>query len=115
MGKMGKTITFNDFLKVDMRIGKIIDVKDFPEAQKPAYKLLIDFGKLGVKKSSAQITRRYSKEQLLGRQVVAVVNFPPKQIANFVSEVLVLGAVAKNNDVILLKPDEDVGLGDRIA
>lgn len=112
---MGKTISFDDFLKVDMRIGKIIKVENFPEAQKPAYKLTIDFGKLGIKKSSAQITRRYTKEQLHGRQVVAVVNFPPKQIANFVSEVLVLGAVTKNNEVVLLKPDEDVELGDKIA
>jgi len=112
---MGKTISFEDFLKVDMRIGKIINVENFPEAQKPAYKLTIDFGKLGVKKSSAQITKRYTKEQLLGRQVVAVVNFPPKQIANFVSEALVLGAVTKNNEVVLLKPDEDVELGDKIA
>ncbi len=112
---MGKTIRYEDFLKVDMRIGKIVSVEDFPEAKKPAYKLIVDFGKLGVKKSSAQITRRYTKEKLVGRQVVAVVNFPPKQIANFVSEVLVLGAVTKNDDVILLRPDEDVELGEKIA
>jgi len=112
---LDRTISFGDFLKVDMRVGKVIIVEDFPEAQKLAYKLTIDFGKLGVKKSSAQITKRYTKEQLLGRQVVAVVNFPPKQIANFVSEVLVLGAVTKNHEVILLKPDEDVELGDKIA
>ena len=112
---MVKNISFEDFLKVDMRVGRVTKIEDFPEAQKPAYKLTIDFGKLGVKKSSAQITKRYGKEHLLGRQVVAVVNFPPRQIANFVSEVLVLGAVTKNNDVILLKPDEDVELGDRIA
>lgn len=112
---MSKTIRYEDFLKVDMRIGKIVSVEDFPEAKKPAYKLIVDFGKLGVKKSSAQITRRYTKEKLVGRQVVAVVNFPPKQIANFVSEVLVLGAVTKNDDVILLRPDEDVELGEKIA
>jgi tRNA-binding protein len=112
---MVKTITFEDFLRVEMRVGKIIKVEDFPEAQKPAYKLTIDLGKLGIKKSSAQITKRYTKEQLLGRQVVTVVNFPPKQIADFVSEVLVLGAVTGDNDVILLKPDEDVELGGRIA
>lgn len=112
---MGKTISYEDFLKVDMRIGKIVSVEDFPEAKKPAYKLIVDFGKLGVRKSSAQITRRYTKEKLVGRQVVAVVNFPPKQIANFVSEVLVLGAVTKNDDVILLRPDEDVELGEKIA
>jgi len=98
-----------------MRVGKVAKVEDFPEAQKPAYRLTIDFGKWGVKKSSAQITKRYTKEQLLGRQVVAVVNFPPKQIANFVSEVLVLGAVTKNNEVVLLKPDKEVELGDKIA
>jgi tRNA-binding protein len=112
---MVKTITVEDFLKVEMRVGKIIKVEDFPEAQKRAYKLTIDFGKLGIKKSSAHITKRYMKEQLPGRQVVAVVNFPLKQIANFVSEVLVLGAATGGNDVILLKPDEDVQLGDRIA
>jgi len=112
---MGKTISFDDFLKVDMRIGKIIRVEDFPEAHKPAYKLMIDFGKLGVKKSSAQITQRYTKKQLFGRLVVAVVNFPPKQIASFVSEVLVLGAVTKNQEVVLLEPDDGVDLGDRIA
>ena len=112
---MVKNISFEDFLKVDMRVGRVTKIEDFPEAQKSAYKLTIDFGKLGVKKSSAQITKRYAKEHLLGRQVVGVVNFPPKQIANFVSEVLVLGAVTKNNEVILLKPDEDAELGDRIA
>jgi len=112
---MGKTISFEEFLKVDIRVGRILTAEDFPEARKPAYKLTIDFGKLGVKKSSAQITQRYAKEQLLGRQVVAVVNFPPKQIADFISEVLVLGAVTKNNEVVLLKPDQDVELGDRIA
>src|SRR3972149_7116971 len=112
---MGKAISFDDFLRVDMRVGRIIKVEGFPETHKPAYKLVIDFGKLGVKKSSAPITQRYTKEQLLGRLVVAVVNFPPKQIASFVSEVLVLGAVTKNHEVVLLKPDENVDLGDKIA
>ena len=112
---MTKTISLEDFLKVDIRVGKIVDAEDFPEARKPAYKLIIDFGSLGRKRSSAQVTRRYSKEQLIGRQVVAVVNFPPKKIANFKSEVLVLGAVNKQGDVILLKPDEPTELGDRIA
>jgi len=112
---VAKTISIDDFQKVNIRVGKIVKVEDFPEARKPAYKLLIDFGPLGIKNSSAQITKRYSKEQLIGRQVVAVVNFPPKQIANFISEVLVLGAVTRQGDVILLKPDEHVGLGDRVA
>jgi tRNA-binding protein len=112
---MTKTISLEDFLKVDIRVGKIIKVEDFPESRKPAYKLTVDFGPLGIKRSSAQITKRYRKEQLVGRQIVAVVNFPPKQIGNFISEVLVLGAVTKQGDVILLKPDEDVALGDRIA
>ena len=112
---MGKKISFDDFLKVDIRVGKIIKAEDFPEARKPAYKLMIDFGEVGIKRSSAQITKTYSKEELVGRQVVAVVNFPSKQIANFVSEVLVLGAITKESDVILLKPDREVGLGDRIA
>jgi len=98
-----------------MRVGKIVKVEDFPEARKPAYKLTIDFGELGVKMSSAQVTQRYRKDHLLGRQVVAVVNFPPKQIANFVSEVLVLGAITKNNEVVLLRPDENVEPGDKIA
>lgn len=110
-----RKISFDDFLKVDIRVGKIIRVEDFPEARKLAYKLMIDFGELGIKRSSAQITKTYSKEELVGQQVVAVVNFPPKQIANFVSEVLILGAITKNGDVILLKPDREVGLGDRIA
>jgi len=112
---MGKKISFDDFLKVDIRVGKIIKAEDFPEARKPAYKLMIDFGELGIKKSSAQITKTYSKEELVGRQVVAVVNFPPKQIADFLSEVLVLGAITKKGDVILLKPDKEVSLGDKIA
>ena len=102
---MSRRISFEDFLKVDIRVGRITQVEDFLEAHKPSYKLTIDFGELGVKKSSAQITQRYAKEQLLGRQVVAVVNFSPKQVANFISEVLVLGALTKRNEVVLLKPD----------
>jgi len=107
-------ITYDDFLKVEIRVGKIIKVEDFPKARKPAYKLTIDFGEFGVKQSSAQIMAYYKKEDLIGRLVTAVTNFPPKQIADFFSEVLVLGVVLDNNDVILLKPDFDVPLGKRI-
>jgi tRNA-binding protein len=110
------TITWNDFEKIDMRTGTIIEVNDFPEAKKPAYKLTIDFGSsLGVKKSSAQITTHYSKDDLLQRQIIAVVNFPPKQIANFISECLVLGVYDENNDVILLAPGKPTGNGHKIG
>lgn len=99
-------ITWKDFEKVEMRVGTIIEVNDFPEARNPAYQVKIDLGEeLGVLKSSAQITRRYSKEDLLNRQIVAVVNFPKKQIANFMSECLILGAVGGGNDIVLLNTD----------
>ena len=104
---MTETITFEDFTKVDLRVGTIIEVQDFPEARNPAYQLTIDFGDLGIKKSSAQITTLYKKEDLLNRQIVAVVNFPAKQIGKFMSECLVLGAV-NNHDVILLNPEDKV-------
>jgi tRNA-binding protein len=107
--------TIQDFEKLEIRVGKIIDVKDFPETKKPAYKLRIDFGKFGIKNSSAQITALYSKEELLGKQIVAVINFPPKQIIDFISEVLVLGIIAKDNKVVLLNPEREVELGDKIA
>jgi tRNA-binding protein len=107
-------ITYEDFLKVDMRVGKIVDVKEFPKAKKPAYKLWIDFGELGVKKSSAQITRLYNKDELIGKNIIAVVNFPPKQVANFMSEVLVLGVVTSEDEVVLIQPDREVPLGKRI-
>ena len=100
---MKETITFEDFQKVDIRIGTIIEVNDFPKARIPAYKLKIDFGALGIKNSSAQITALYSKEELIGIQVTAVVNFKKKQIANFFSECLVLGIYNSKNDVVLLK------------
>lgn len=107
---MDNIITFEDFTKVDLRIGTIIDVSDFPNVRKPAYQLTIDFGDLGVRKSSAQITTQYTKEDLRNRQIVAVVNFPKKQIANFMSECLVVGAV-KENDVFLLHPETSVKNG----
>ena len=109
-------ITWNDFEKVDMRVGTVVKVEDFPEARNPAYKLTIDFGELGIKKSSAQITKLYKKKDLVNKQVIAVVNFQPKQIANFISEVLVLGVVLDNKkEVILIKPDNKVENGLRIA
>jgi len=108
-------LSWNDFEKVDMRAGTIIEVNDFPKARKPAYKLKIDFGELGVKQSSAQITELYSKDDLLNRQIIAVVNFPPKQIAGFMSECLVLGVVDGNNPVILLQPGQKAKNGLRIA
>ena len=109
------TINWDDFTKIDIRVGTIIDVADFPKAHKPAYQLTIDFGTTGIKKSSAQITAHYKKEELLNRQVVAVVNFPPKQIANFISECLVLGVYDENNDVILLAPQKAVKNGQQIG
>jgi tRNA-binding protein len=108
-------ITWEDFKKVDMRAGTVVSAEDFPEARNPAYKLTIDFGELGIKKTSAQITKLYKKKDLLDKQVIAVVNFPPKQIANFISEVLVLGVVGKENEVVLLEPDKTTENGLRIA
>ena len=110
---MSNTIQFEDFTKVDLRIGTIIEVKDFPEARNPAFQLKIDFGGLGVKKTSAQITTIYKKEDLLNKQIVAVVNFPKKQIANFMSECLVIGAV-KEKDVFLLNPEQKVPNGSSV-
>ena len=107
-------IIFEDFTKVDLRVGTIIEVNDFPDARNPAYQLTIDFGDLGIKKSSAQITTLYKKDDLLNRQIVAVVNFPKKQIAKFMSECLVLGAV-KGNDVILLSPETRVKNGSVVS
>lgn len=112
---LSMTITWDDFAKVDIRAGTIIEVNDFPKARKPAYKLLVDFGELGIKRSSAQITAHYKKEELLNRQVIAVVNFPAKQIADFVSECLVLGVYDNNNDVILLQPGMPVDNGKKIG
>ncbi|MBC2845806.1 tRNA-binding protein [Winogradskyella flava] len=111
---MEKIITFEDFTKVDLRVGTIIEVNDFPNAKKPAYQLAIDFGDLGIKKSSAQITTLYKKKDLLNRQIIAVVNFPKKQIANFMSECLVMGAV-KEDDVFLLHPEAKVKNGTQVS
>ena len=108
-------ISWEDFEKIDIRTGTIIDVQDFPKARKPSYQLSIDFGPLGIKKSSAQITHHYSKEALLNKQIVAVVNFPPKQIATFFSECLVLGVYDENNNVVLLQPNTKVGNGQKIG
>lgn len=111
---MDNLIDWNDFTKVDMRVGRISDVNDFPEARKPAYILTIDFGRLGMRKTSAQITN-YTKKELLDREIVAVVNFPAKQIGPIMSEVLVLGGVEKDGTVRLLKPDPDCELGSRVG
>jgi tRNA-binding protein len=108
-------LTWADFEKVDMRVGVVTDAREFPEARRPAYRLWIDFGPLGVKRSSAQITAHYRPEELVGRRVIAVVNFPPKQIATFVSEVLVLGAYDEAGEVVLLEPDRPVTPGARIG
>jgi tRNA-binding protein len=109
-------ITWADFEKIDIRVGTIVEVDDFPNARKPAYKMLIDFGiVLGLKKSSAQITTLHTKQELLNRQVIAVVNFPPKKIADFTSECLVLGVYDENKDVILLQPGKPVTNGMKIG
>ena len=108
-------INFDDFEKVDIRVGRVIEVEDFPEARKPSYKLKIDFGEeIGVKKSSAQLVSNYTKEDLRDRSVLCVVNFPPRQIGPVMSEVLVVGVPDKNGECILIKPDNDVPLGGKL-
>jgi tRNA-binding protein len=109
------TATYTDFEKLDIRVGTIIEANDFPEARNPAYQLVIDFGELGIKKSSAQITKLYSRESLLNKQIIAVVNFPPKQIGKFMSECLVLGVIGNDKEVTLLMPDMKVENGLKIG
>lgn len=109
------SLSWDDFARVDMRVGIVIDAQPFPEARRPAYKLWIDFGPLGIKRSSAQITHRYAAPELIGRRVIGVVNFAPKQIGPFVSEVLVLGAYDDAGQVILLRPDVDAPAGSKIG
>ena len=109
-------ITWKDFEQVELRVGTIIDVEDFPEARKPAYKLMVDFGEeIGIKKSSAQITDLYPKEKLIGKQVVAVVNFPPKQVGPFMSECLVTGFCRPDGAIVLAVPDDEVSNGAKLA
>ena len=111
---MKEETSFEDFIKVDVRIGTITEVKEFPKAKKPAYQILIDFGTIGIKKSSAQITELYTKEKLLGKQVMAVINFNPRQIANFMSECLILGVYNKDGHVVLLQTSQPIKNGEQI-
>ncbi|MDP9382289.1 MAG: tRNA-binding protein [Chloroflexota bacterium] len=104
-------ITFNDFLAVDIRVGRVVEALPFPQARKPAYRLRIDFGEIGERRSSAQLVANYAPEDLVGRLVLAVVNFPPRQIASFMSEVLVLGVPDAEGNVVLLEPEREVPLG----
>lgn len=108
------SIAYSDFDKVEVRVGRIERAEEFPKARKPAYKLWIDFGELGIKRSSAQITRHYMREELVGKLVIAVTNFPSKQVADFMSEVLVLGVPDETGEVVLLAPDREVPLGGRM-
>jgi tRNA-binding protein len=107
----GTPIEWSDFEKIDIRVGTILEINDFPKAKRPAWQLTVDFGELGIKKSSAQITDLYEQQELIGRQVLAVVNFPPKQIANFFSECLVLGVYTDKKEVVLVSPDRRVENG----
>lgn len=107
-------VTFDDFMKLDIRVGTIIEAKFFEKAKKPAYQLKIDFGEFGIKKSSAQITELYKPDDLIGKQILAVINFPPRQVADFMSEVLVLGTYSKDG-VVLISPDRKVNNGDKLG
>jgi tRNA-binding protein len=108
-------LTWDEFMQVEMRVGTILTAEEFKEVRNPAYKLTIDFGEIGIKKTSAQITKLYHPEELIGKQVIAVINFPPKQIANFMSECLVLGGVGENKEVTLLTPERPIPNGIRIG
>lgn len=110
-----KQLTWDDFIKVEMRVGIIISAEEFKEARKPAYKMSIDFGEYGIRKTSAQITKLYEVKKIIGKQVVAVINFPPKQIANIMSECLVLGGIGENEEVALIEPERKVKNGTRIG
>ncbi|WP_214072263.1 tRNA-binding protein [Mucilaginibacter sp. dw_454] len=110
-----ETINWSDFEKVELRIGTILEASDFPEARKPAYKVRVDFGEFGIKWSSAQITKHYTKEELVGRQIIGVVNFPKKQIANFMSEFLVTGFADENGDIVLSSIDKKVPNGSKLV
>ena len=110
-----QSISWSDFEKIELRVGTILEVLDFPKAKKPAYKLQIDFGEMGIKWSSAQITKHYTKESLIGRQIVAVINFPEKQIADFMSQCLVTGFADANGDIVLTAVDKPVPNGTKIA
>ncbi|CAN5280085.1 chaperone CsaA [soil metagenome] len=106
---------FSDFEKLDIRVGTILQVEDFPNARNPAYKLIIDFGQIGKRNSSAQITSLYRKEELINKQIIAIVNFPPKKIADFISEVLVLGVYGNQNEVVLLQTEREIANGSKIG
>jgi tRNA-binding protein len=113
---MADPITFDDFMKVDIRVGKVLRAEDYPEARKPAIKMWIDFGsEIGERKTSAQVTAYYTPETLVGKQVMGVINFPPRQIGKFMSEVLVLGLADEAGEIVLLSPDQDVPLGERMV
>lgn len=112
---MKKPISWDDFEKLDIRVGTVVEVQDFPKARKPAWRMVIDFGPLGLKNTSAQITTLYDREHLLGKQVIAVVNFPPKQIADFLSECLVLGIYSESGDVVLLTPERTTANGMQVG
>jgi tRNA-binding protein len=112
---MPTLIEWSDFEKIDIRVGTILEINDFPQAKRPAWQLTLDFGELGIKKSSAQITDLYEQQELIGRQVLAIVNFPPKQIANFFSECLVLGVYTDKKEVVLIGPDRRVDNGWKVG